>query len=34
MKADRSARRFRLGLFLYALVLILICGAVLLFLQR
>jgi len=34
MRADRSARHFRLGLFLYALVLILICGAVLLFLQR
>lgn len=34
MRADKSARRFRLGLFLYALILILLCGGVLLFLQR
>ncbi len=34
MKADRSARRFRLGLLLYALLLILIAGAALMLLQR
>ena len=34
MKADRSARRFRLGLLVYALLLILIAGAALLLLQR
>ena len=34
MRADRSARRFRLGLLLYALLLILIAGAALMLLQR